>query len=333
MTNLIVAGGSGNNGRVSTRGKDDQPLAEMIAADTEAVVAAGQKGGRPGRLTLYDGTGRNTINITSANAHAVIGGSVNGRVTAAGRDGQPLAELIAGETEAIIAAGQRGGRPARLTLYDGNGTATVSLTATNAHAVVGGGSAGRITAAGKDGRPVAELIATDKEGIIAAGQVGRPARVSLYDGTQKETIRLDAAAGDIVLYNADCAEEFDAADEVFPGAVVVLADDGAVRNCREPYDSRVLGVVSGADGYRTGILLDRHETGRLRVPVSLMGKVMCRVDAQSVPVCTGDLLTTSASPGHAMRADRHRAFGAVVGKALAPLPSGSGLIPVVVALQ
>jgi hypothetical protein len=48
----------------------------------------------------------------------------------------------------------------------------------------------------------------------------------------------------------------------------------------------------------------------------------------------GDLLTTSPTPGHAMAARDHgRAFGAVFGKALAPLQSGIGLLPVLVALQ
>jgi len=48
----------------------------------------------------------------------------------------------------------------------------------------------------------------------------------------------------------------------------------------------------------------------------------------------GDLLTTSATPGHAMKAtDNARAFGAVLGKALAPLPSGKGLVPILVTLQ
>jgi hypothetical protein len=46
------------------------------------------------------------------------------------------------------------------------------------------------------------------------------------------------------------------------------------------------------------------------------------------------MLTTSSTPGHAMRAtDPGRAFGAVIGKALGSLPSGRGLVPVLVALQ
>jgi hypothetical protein len=58
------------------------------------------------------------------------------------------------------------------------------------------------------------------------------------------------------------------------------------------------------------------------------------VDASLVPVSVGDLLTTSGTPGHAMKAgDAARAFGAVIGKALRPLSSGRGLVPILVALQ
>ena len=48
----------------------------------------------------------------------------------------------------------------------------------------------------------------------------------------------------------------------------------------------------------------------------------------------GDLLTTSPTLGFAMKAmDPLNAFGTVIGKALQPLPSGQGLIPILVALQ
>ncbi len=54
----------------------------------------------------------------------------------------------------------------------------------------------------------------------------------------------------------------------------------------------------------------------------------------TAPIEIGDLLTTSATPGHAMKAtDPHKAFGAVIGKALRPLDRGQGLIPVLIALQ
>jgi hypothetical protein len=48
----------------------------------------------------------------------------------------------------------------------------------------------------------------------------------------------------------------------------------------------------------------------------------------------GDLLTTSDRPGHAMKlTDPLRGFGAVIGKALKPMASGQGLLPILVALQ
>jgi hypothetical protein len=226
--------------------------------------------------------------------HAVVGGAGgNGRVTVAAKNGKPLAELIAGDKEAVVAAGQAGGRPGRLTLYDGNGQTALNLTAANA-------------------------------------------RVSLYDGKQKETIRLDASTGDIVLFNADCAEEFDVsqAKAVEPGTVMVLDDDSRLRPSDHPYDTRVAGVVSGAGGYRPAMVLDSKPDDANRTPVALVGKVYCRVDAEPAPIRIGDLLTTASIRGHAMKAsDRERAFGTVLGKALRPLDSGKGLIPVLVALQ
>ena len=64
-----------------------------------------------------------------------------------------------------------------------------------------------------------------------------------------------------------------------------------------------------------------------------MGKVCCKADAQFGPIEVGDLLTTSPTPGHAMKAsDPAKAFGAVIGKALGSLKAGTGLIPIIVAL-
>jgi hypothetical protein len=71
-----------------------------------------------------------------------------------------------------------------------------------------------------------------------------------------------------------------------------------------------------------------------RSPIALAGCVECLVDARDEPIEVGDLLTTAAEPGHAMRAtDPARAFGAVIGKALAPLRDSTRLIPILVALQ
>ena len=48
----------------------------------------------------------------------------------------------------------------------------------------------------------------------------------------------------------------------------------------------------------------------------------------------GDLLTTSATPGHAMRVgDYDQGQGAILGKAMSRLEEGKGLVLVLVSLQ
>jgi len=65
-----------------------------------------------------------------------------------------------------------------------------------------------------------------------------------------------------------------------------------------------------------------------------MGKVFCKVDAQFGAIEVGDMLTTSSTSGHAMKAsDQIKAFGSVIGKALKPFKKGQGLIPILIALQ
>jgi hypothetical protein len=82
------------------------------------------------------------------------------------------------------------------------------------------------------------------------------------------------------------------------------------------------------------LVLDKQESGSNRQPVALLGKVFCNVDARYGAIEVGDLLTTSPTPGHAMKAcDPLKAFGAVIGKALRPLHEGQGLILILIALQ
>ncbi len=142
--------------------------------------------------------------------------------------------------------------------------------------------------------------------------------------------------GDITLTGADCAEQFDCAEvsEIFPGMVVALDGEGALQLSCEPYDRKVAGVISGAGDLRPTIILDKRESERRRVSVALTGKVYCAVDAQYGAIEVGDLLTSSATPGCAMKAaDPARAFGSVIGKALRPVRSGRDLIPILVTLQ
>jgi len=144
------------------------------------------------------------------------------------------------------------------------------------------------------------------------------------------------ATGDIRLSNADCAEDFTIGTDVLvePGTVMVLGEEDGLYPSQHAYDKRVAGVVSGAGDYKPGIVLDKQTSERTRQPIALLGKVYCKVDAQYASIEVGDLLTTSDTVGHAMKAcDPVRAFGAVVGKALGSLTDGRGLIPILITLQ
>jgi hypothetical protein len=144
------------------------------------------------------------------------------------------------------------------------------------------------------------------------------------------------SASDVWLPAADCAEEFDIETgcETEPGTVMVLTGSGRLRPSEQSYDKRVAGVISGAGEYSPAIVLDRHDSPSTRMPIALVGKVYCKVDAQYGEIQVGDLLTTSPTAGHAMKASEPLlAFGAVIGKALRALGTGQALIPVLIALQ
>jgi hypothetical protein len=141
---------------------------------------------------------------------------------------------------------------------------------------------------------------------------------------------------DISMPASDFAEDFpiEASEDVEPGTVMVLDENGLLRPSDNSYDRKVVGVVSGAGDYRPGLILDRQKSSEGRLPLALVGKVYCKVDASYGPIEVGDLLTTSPRAGHAMKAsDPARAFGAVIGKALRPLKLGQALVPILVALQ
>lgn len=143
--------------------------------------------------------------------------------------------------------------------------------------------------------------------------------------------------GDVSFFGADCAEHFTIKDEVLanPGTVMAFCGTGELVPCVEPYEKKVVGVVAGAGSLRPGIIMDKQDEGTLRrQPIALVGKVFCQVDASYGSIEIGDLLTSSATPGHAMKAsDSTRAFGAIIGKAMAPLRGGLGLIPILISLQ
>jgi hypothetical protein len=143
------------------------------------------------------------------------------------------------------------------------------------------------------------------------------------------------ADGDIRLLGADCAELFEADDPaaIEPGTVLVIGDNGVLRACDQGCDKRVAGVVSSANGAKPELVLDQGGA-EVGVQLALNGKVHAKVAANTCPIELGDLLTTSSVSGHAMKAaDATRSLGSIIGKALAPLPEGQGLISILVSLH
>jgi hypothetical protein len=123
-----------------------------------------------------------------------------------------------------------------------------------------------------------------------------------------------------------------------PGDVLVISLDrpGAMEKCSRPYDGLVVGVYSTRPGFLGADKGGATEVVAGEVPVAVLGIVPVKVTDENGPIQPGDLLTTSSTPGHAMRCEGlERCFGRTLGKALEGLPAGqhSGVIQMLVSLQ
>ena len=137
---------------------------------------------------------------------------------------------------------------------------------------------------------------------------------------------------------SDLAEAFEVQDgaAVEPGSLMVIdaANPGHLRMSTVPYDTKVAGAISGAGNVKTGLTLQQEGVLEGDARVAIAGRVYIKAEALSAPITPGDLLTTSAIPGYAMKAtDRARAQGAIIGKAMTGLAEGQGLVLVLVSLQ
>ena len=143
-------------------------------------------------------------------------------------------------------------------------------------------------------------------------------------------------AGGVWAGSADFAEMVDPGEEeLIPGDVLVVGPDGHMIRSTEPYQTSVVGVFSTEPGFVGGYRTDEdgNPLEPEQIPLAILGIVPVRASAEGGPIAPGDLLVTSATPGHAMRADTDPSVGTVVGKALEPLEDGTGIILMLVMLQ
>ncbi len=158
--------------------------------------------------------------------------------------------------------------------------------------------------------------------------------------TVRGNIRVESAATGLPVVELgeglDYAEGFNVSgnNEIKPGTVLIIdaENPGELKIAEKGYDSKVAGIVAGANNLGSGILLG---LGQYDCNVALAGRVYCYVDATYGKVSVGDLLTTSPTPGYAMVVKDHlKAQGAILGKAMENIDKGQkGQILVLVTLQ
>jgi hypothetical protein len=161
---------------------------------------------------------------------------------------------------------------------------------------------------------------------------GAGASITFSDSTVQST----AWTG--VLSGGDYAESVDVTGDraaFEPGDLLVIDTKahGRFQKASTPYSSLISGVYATKPGV-TGRRQPRSKPSNEEVPMAMVGIVPTKVSTENGPIHDGDLLVSSSTPGYAMKGtDRARMMGAVIGKALAPLEAGSGVIEVLISMQ
>lgn len=162
---------------------------------------------------------------------------------------------------------------------------------------------------------------------------GSGASITFADGTTQSTAYTGVVCG------GDYAESVDVSgsrNNYEPGDVLVIGEEAGsdVVKSANPYSTLVVGVYSTKPGMVGRRQATDAKTSTTEVPMAMIGIVPTKVSAENGPIRRGDLLVTSSTVGYAMKGtDRSRLTGAVIGKALGTLDSGTGVIEVVVTLQ
>ncbi len=211
-----------------------------------------------------------------------------------------------------------------------NGLPTVSGVHMGTDAVNGTG-AGAVEIVGSNGFALLDFHAAPNQGDFGARIIYSPDVLSVQGVTKFSVNVLEIRGG------ADLVEGFNSqSTEIEPGTLMVIdpANPGELMPSTSAYDSKVAGIISGANGVAPGIHMGQDGVMDGKHKVAMTGRVYVKATTANGKIQPGDLLTTSDLPGYAMKvSDRDRAPGATVGKAMSALDEETGLVLVLVNLQ
>lgn len=177
------------------------------------------------------------------------------------------------------------------------------------------------------------------------------ASMLLYNNAGVVTIEIDADYGDgdgrvitselQIKGGSDLAEHFDLPateeKELKPGMLVSIdtEKEGGLCITREANDKKIVGVVSGANGIKPGMLMGQQGSIAFgKHPVALAGRVYVLCNNEGGEIAAGDFLTSSSQKGYAKKAGNlQEAQGAVIGKAMGSVNSKTGYALVLINLQ
>lgn len=180
--------------------------------------------------------------------------------------------------------------------------------------------------------PVASTPILEVNGDIAFTQ-NKGGQLYFPDGT------VQATAWNGTTIGGDYAEAVDvrgARDEYSPGDLIAIddAEAGRFSKSAEPYSRLVAGVYSTKPGLTGRRTTAPRLSSSVEVPMALIGIVPVKATTENGAIKRGDLIVSSSRPGYGMKGtDRDRLVGAVIGKALGELNSGTGVIEVLLAIQ
>jgi len=168
-------------------------------------------------------------------------------------------------------------------------------------------------------------------------------RIEVRAATYENQVRMDNTGkgffnGGTQTGGADFAESMKTTDDPMTlqaGDVLVL-DPQQPRTVKKSTTANSR-LVAGVYSTKPAVLsiADHHIDDPLEgeVPVGIVGIIPTKVTTENGPIHIGDLLVTSSTSGHAMRASEVPAPGTIIGKALGSLERGSGVIEVLVTLR